>query len=268
MSLISGGKLDPKKYFKSEDAVVRGTAVDLKIGTIFDPDGNEVDGCYSLKPGEMVQVVSREIFNLPENVTGFVTYKTGLTRIGIWALTVGIVDSGWDGPIATTLLNFSKAEYPVKLGETFLRVSLFEHEPVKPFHCKSIKDYKLDVKGTAVSTFPRMFLNQDELAKKAGEGAFETIRASALSWVGLLALTFAIIALATNTIQFVLNGWSHGSLFHSTDMDLVQTRMDNLETRLDKVETEQSKIAAPPKAIEPPQKPPLNSQIPSGSPHR
>jgi len=268
MSLISGAKLDPKKYFESGDAVVRGTAVDLKIGTIFDPDGNEVDGCYSLKPGEMVQVVSKEIFNLPKNVTGYVTYKTGLTRIGIWALTVGIVDSGWDGPIATTLLNFSKAEYPVKLGETFLRVSLFEHEPVEPFHCKSVKKYKLDVQGTAVSIFPRTFLNQDEIARKVGEKTYETIRATALSWVGLLALTFAVIALATNTIQFVLNGWSHGSLFHSTDMDLVQTRMDNLEARLDKVETEQSKSAVPPKAIEPPPKPSLDSQTPSSSPHR
>ena len=78
----------------------------------------------------MVQVVSAEVFNLSATTTGHVTYKTELTKNVIWALTVGIVDPGWTGPVATTLLNFSRDDHAVALGDTFLRVTFFDHAAV------------------------------------------------------------------------------------------------------------------------------------------
>src|SRR5437870_4781417 len=99
MALITGKALDPKKYFKGGQPAVQASSFDLTIGSIFDQTGTKVNGLFTIKPGHMVQVVSAEVFNLSDQVTGHVTYKTTLTKKGIWALTVGIVDPGWDGPV-------------------------------------------------------------------------------------------------------------------------------------------------------------------------
>src|SRR3954467_11599734 len=124
MTLLAAGALDPKRFFKhpAPDFVPQASTFDLTVGNIYNKKGEPIIGPFTLKPGHMVQVVSAQIFNLPNTVTGHVTYKTGLTRKGIWALTVGIVDPGWNGPIATTLLNFSKEKHTISPGDSFLRV--------------------------------------------------------------------------------------------------------------------------------------------------
>src|SRR5690349_9690219 len=130
MTLVAGNKLVPKSFFKSGSPSVQGSSCDLTIGSIFDHEGKKVEGPFTIKPRHMVQVVSSEVFDLSNRVTGHVTYKTTLTKKGIWALTVGIVDPGWDGPVATTLLNFSRVDHAIAEGDAFLRVSFFEHDPV------------------------------------------------------------------------------------------------------------------------------------------
>ncbi|WP_424032180.1 hypothetical protein [Methylocella sp.] len=110
----------------------------------------------------MVQVVSTEVFNLPRTVTGHATYKTELTKNGIWALTVGIVDPGWNGPLATTLLNFSRCDHAVALGDPFLRITLFDHAPVPDENLEtggSVAEYLLGVQKTAKTRFPQTFMN-------------------------------------------------------------------------------------------------------------
>jgi hypothetical protein len=146
------------------------------VGSIFDHYGEKVDGPFALKPGHMVQVVSAEVFNLPDTVTGHVTYKTALTRLGIWALTVGIVDPGWKGPITTTLLNFSSVDHAVAPGDMFLRVSFFDHSAVPSAALPTLEpvdEYMLGVRKTAMTRFPPTFLNKDEIAKKAGDAVLE-----------------------------------------------------------------------------------------------
>ena len=157
MTLLAGTALDPKRFFRVGLPVAQGSSFDLTVGRIFDPDGKEVDGLYTLRPGHMVQVVSHEVFKLDAEITGHVTYKTSLTSIGIWALTVGIVDPGWDGPISTTLLNFSRNDYVVQAGETFLRVSLLQHEPVpteKLRRAPPLAEYNRSTQKRAASVFP------------------------------------------------------------------------------------------------------------------
>src|SRR5215216_3250448 len=155
MALLAGNSLDPKKFFKSGQPIAQGSSFDLTIGCIFDHEGKKVDGLFTIKPGHMVQVVSAEVFRLSDRVTGHATYKTGLTREGIWALTVGIVDPGWDGPIATTLLNFSRVDHTIHKGTAFLRVTLFEHPPVtKTRSSLPLDAYVREVQSLASSRFP------------------------------------------------------------------------------------------------------------------
>ena len=119
MRLITWENLNVERFFSSGTPVRRASSFDLTIGAIFNHRGQRIEGSYLLEPGQMVQVVSQEVFSLPRNITGHVTYKTSLTKKGIWALTVGIVDPGWKGPVATTLLNFVVLIMLLCLGRHF-----------------------------------------------------------------------------------------------------------------------------------------------------
>ncbi len=193
MTLIAGQALDPKKFFSSGKGVVHGSSIDLTIGEIIDGEGKMASDPFILKPGEIVQVISAEVFDLPGYVTGHVTYKTTLTHQGIWALTVGIVDPGWTGPLTTTLLNFSKVCYPIHRGDEFLRVSFFEHAPVHRKHMRRAPPLSEYVKKQqkAASLFPTTFLDREAIAAMASHGVMNRFRTEGLAWVALIAIVLA-----------------------------------------------------------------------------
>lgn len=205
MALLAGGALDPKRFFREGSVPLpQGSSFDLTIGSIFDTNGQRITGPYTLKPGHMVQVASAQAFNLPANVTGHVTYKTTLTSKGIWALTVGIVDPGWNGPISTTLLNFSRIDHLVSEGDAFLRVSFFEHAAVSSDRLRKappVEDYLRTVQRAAASVFPKTFLDHENIARQAGDTALSHMRSQALTWVGAIALLFALIQIMASYLH-------------------------------------------------------------------
>ncbi|MBR1226890.1 hypothetical protein JQ600_18335 [Bradyrhizobium sp. AUGA SZCCT0176] len=243
MALIAGNSLDPKKFFKSGQPAVQGSSFDLTIGSIFDHEGKKVDGPFTIKPGHMVQVVSSEVFSLSDRVTGHATYKTTLTKKGIWALTVGIVDPGWEGPIATTLLNFSRVDHAIAEGDAFLRVSLFEHEPVPAERMRkspALDAYLKDIQKTAASSFPNTFLDTEKIAEAAGGKVLTRIRTEALGWVASIAVLFTLM-------QFVVNVGSYRPYWLSTevstrDLNDLRAAMDAMQAKLLKYE----QVAPPP----------------------
>lgn len=231
MALITGNGLVPRRFFSSGNPVARASSFDLTIGSIFDHYGEKVDGPFALKPGHMVQVVSAEVFDLPDTATGHVTYKTALTKKGIWALTVGIVDPGWKGPVTTTLLNFSSVAHAVAPGDTFLRVSFFEHPAVPNAtvpRCQPVDEYLIGVRKTAMTRFPQTFLNKDEIVKKAGDTVLGRIRKEALVWIAVIAVIFSVIQLVSNYLRA------------SDDLRGLRTQIESLESRLAKYEMAQT----------------------------
>jgi dUTPase len=54
---------------------------------------------------------------------GYAIVKNGLSQKGVLSINTGIVDSGWCGPIGSTVINFGRDIYPLKNGEIFLRMS-------------------------------------------------------------------------------------------------------------------------------------------------
>ncbi|MGR9127890.1 dCTP deaminase domain-containing protein [Rhizobium leguminosarum] len=210
MTLLAADRLNPANFFEPGAPLPgqQGSSFDLTIGTVYDNDGNPVDGPFSLKPGHIVQVVSAEIFKLPPTVTGHVTYKTTLTQKGIWALTVGIVDPGWNGPVATTLLNFSRVEHAVAPGDSFLRVSLFEHEEVPLVRLRPtppLPEYLMNVRKAASTLFPKTFLNSDAISAEAGKNVMETVRNQALAWIAGIAILFTILQFAADFVSLKLS---------------------------------------------------------------
>jgi deoxycytidine triphosphate deaminase len=230
MSLVTGNALDSQKFFSHGQPAAQGSSFDLTIGAIYDSEGNKLEGHFTIKPGHMVQVVSSEVFRLSDRITGHVTYKTTLTKRGIWALTVGIIDPGWEGPIATTLLNFSRVDHTITKGDAFLRVSFFEHDPVpadKLRDTPSLDEYLKEIQKTASSTFPATFLDTKKIAEDAGEKVLDRIRKEALVWVGLIVILFTFIQLAFN--------FSRGYLpteVTRKDIEAIRAEMESLQKKL------------------------------------
>lgn len=231
MTLLTGDALDPKRFFEGGNPQVQASTIDLTIGCIFDHEGKKVEGPFTIKPGHMVQVVSAEQLTLSDRVTGHVTYKTSMTRQGIWALTVGIVDPGWHGPIATTLLNFSSVAHCVAEGDAFLRVSLFEHDAVAPGKLRKappLDAYLKDVQKIAASRFPATFLDTSDIAEKAGKNVLSRIRVEALGWVAGIALVFTLL-------QVIINLFT-GSRASVTEIERLHSKIEFLQSNISKLE--------------------------------
>ena len=215
MTLVTGAELSNEDFFSAGNAKPRGSSFDLTVGTIIDHGGQIVHGPFILEPGHMVQVISAEVFNLSDSVTGHVTYKTALTKRGVWALTVGIVDPGWDGPISTTLLNFSKVPFAIASGDTFLRVSFFEHDSVPAQNltkAPSVDEYVRDLQKIGGSLFPETFLNTSEIAEKARESVTDWIKNNALLWIAMAAGVLALVQVVAIAAQIGLQIWVRDDL--------------------------------------------------------
>src|SRR5580700_2190109 len=244
MTLVSGNSLDPKRFFKIGEPSPQGSSFDLTIGSIFDHKGKKVEGPFTIKPGHMVQVVSSEVFSLSDRFTGHVTYKTTLTKKGIWALTVGIVDPGWDGPVATTLLNFSRVDHAIAYGDPFLRVSIFEHDPVpsdKLRKAPPLEDYLTDIQKTAATMFPPTFLDSEKISEVAGAKVLDRIRKEALVWVVAIAVLFTVI-------QWVVNAFRPDRPIAEVtrkDLDALQAKIDLMQTRQLKLEETNTRTPKP-----------------------
>lgn len=205
MTLLAGRSLNASNFFKQGQPNANGSSFDLTIGTIFDDKGMEIKGPLTLEPGHIIQVVSAEVFDLPADITGHVTYKTTLTHKGIWALTVGIVDPGWKGPVATTLLNFSKVDYPLMEGDAFLRVSFFKHEPIELCELRQtpeLSEYLKTIRKSACTLFSPTFLNSDAIAVRASSHVMNSIQKRALAWIAAIAVIFTIAQFIADYVSF------------------------------------------------------------------
>lgn len=235
MTLVAGSSLDPKRFFKGGNPQVQGSSFDLTIGCIFDDQGKRVNGPFTLNPGHMVQVVSAEELQLSDRLTGHVTYKTTMTRHGIWALTVGIVDPGWEGPIATTLLNFSKIPQAIAEGDAFLRVSFFEHEPAAKLRtAPSLENYMKDIQKIAASKFPITFLDTNTITEAAGKKVLDRIRSDALAWVVGIALLLTVAQIAVQWVAIWLP--SAAGRPTASEVESLRDKITSLQEKLLKLE--------------------------------
>lgn len=94
----------------------------LTIGKILDMENN-IHTKFILKPQGMVYVIFKEKVNIPDNIIGFAHVKTSLTKRGIMATNIGIIDPNYIGYISTLLINFGKTDYLVNQNESALKVT-------------------------------------------------------------------------------------------------------------------------------------------------
>jgi deoxycytidine triphosphate deaminase len=168
----------------------RATTYDATVGEII-LRGNPVKGNeYKIPNRGMIWVISNETFKLPNNVTGLATLRTTWTHKGILALNVGIIDPGYNGPLATALVNFGEKTFSVKKGDPFFRILFHFHNAVtvNP-HMNLPEKYSRDISDRS-HNFSNSFLNISSLAKEVAEQITSTPR-----WAGILVALGMIIAI-------------------------------------------------------------------------
>jgi deoxycytidine triphosphate deaminase len=158
---------------------IRNSSYYLTIGAII-PVGkaaekfnsDEPPSSLTLEPGQVAWVVSREVFNIKSHkITALVTLRSTLTKKGLLALDVGIVDPDFEGPIGSIVINFSKNQVLLSTKDEFFRVIFIEHEEVpdayrRPRDKYTAEEYIKKQREGIISSFPETFLNRDDLIEK------------------------------------------------------------------------------------------------------
>jgi len=167
MELLNYEQIKAQKIFSSptpDKINFTDVSVNLKAGNIITISQSDVDS-FDIPPRGMVVVVSEEVFDMPMSVVGYTTVKNALSRKGIMAVNIGLVDNGFKGPISSILINFGREDFSIAKGDTFLRMTFHQFDaPAVPatqarkltdFSNKAIylKSVKQDIRGYLDPTF-------------------------------------------------------------------------------------------------------------------
>lgn len=153
--------IKPDEWF-SKDSLVQPSSLDLHIGDIFVPDSKKpiiASEKYNLPPGSTAVVETKEILNLPTNISAFGFPPNSISADGILMTNPGHIDPGYKGKMSFTLINMSKINFELRKGElivTLLIVELSEN-------CE--KDYS-----------KRREIAKDKVVKPSTESVNESIR--------------------------------------------------------------------------------------------
>ena len=72
---------------------------------------------YILSPGEFILAHTKEIFNLPNNISAEYKLKSSMARIGLEHLNAGWCDAGWHGSVLTLELKNMTQFHSIELHE-------------------------------------------------------------------------------------------------------------------------------------------------------
>lgn len=131
---------------------------------------NEVNDTFTLKPQGMVYVVFKEKLEVPSDVIGFAHVKTTLTKLGVMATNIGIIDPNYNGYMATLLINFGKSDHFISKGDAALRVTFANIIPPKVK--KELKQNNINNNGYIkdiqknISKLDEKFLNLSSVKKE------------------------------------------------------------------------------------------------------
>ena len=156
------------------------------------------DKDFTIPPQGMVTVVSKEVVSLPQHIVGYALVKNALSNSGILAINTGIIDPGYRGPIASTLLNFSPNPYFLSSGDIFLRLTFHRINPTPeksttPTYNRD--EYLRMTKAQVLKHSSSTFLNVAAHAKEAGNEAFSQLKKYLNVYVPVAGLVLVIVTL-------------------------------------------------------------------------
>lgn len=142
----------------------RSISYDVRVGLCLGYRNGELkeQKDWVLRPQGIVEVISKEKITMPANVAGIAMVRTRLCNEGILPLNIGVVDPSYSGYISTTLLNFSKVDYPIREGEVFLRLTFHECAPdiqAKDASLTEVERNYVQERVKKIGKFDETFLN-------------------------------------------------------------------------------------------------------------
>lgn len=110
------------------------------------------NGQYCLAPGEFLLAQSREIFNLPNNISAEYKLKSSMARLGLDHLNAGWCDAGWTGSVLTLELKNCTQRHRIVLtvGDRIGQMVFFKHKAVpkdKSYASRGSYNNDKEVKG-------------------------------------------------------------------------------------------------------------------------
>lgn len=86
----------------------------------------------TLLPGQFILAQSREVFNLPNNISAEYKLKSSMARIGLEHLNAGWCDAGWHGSVLTLELKNVTEFHAITIrpGDRIGQMVFFSHTPV------------------------------------------------------------------------------------------------------------------------------------------
>lgn len=87
---------------------------------------------YCLQPGEAILAKTREVFHLPNDVSGLYVLKSSMARIFLNHLNAGFADAGWNGSVLTLeLVNMTRFhQIELDAGVRIGQMLFFQHKAV------------------------------------------------------------------------------------------------------------------------------------------
>ncbi len=205
----------------------RATTYDATVGKIITKKGECRDNSYALSQRGIAWVISNEIFSFPENRTGLATLRTTWTNRGILTLTLGIIDPGYTGPLATAVVNFGRHEFIINKNDKFFRVLVLGHQKAETrSDFESFDEYTRKVLGQTTN-FSETFLSIDTLAPEILRSLFSMPR-----WVVYLSIIAIFFGFFSATLPI---GYSamNGMLNLQHKIEILEQRLDALENEPD-----------------------------------
>lgn len=191
------------------------SSVDLTIREVlYKDDKNNVQslGRVILKPQDSVFVISEEILHVPEGFVAYVFLKNTLSKKGFLALNTGIIDSNYNGPISTLLINFSAVdEYlPItnnEVDKSFFRVVFHEIDKNTNYNPSSSNSNVYNVKkeykkyksycSSDIAKFPKTFLEPVVLKEQISKELTEKLNSISITKIGVV---IAVVGLVLSLI--------------------------------------------------------------------
>ncbi|RYE54312.1 MAG: hypothetical protein EOP48_12605 [Sphingobacteriales bacterium] len=216
---------------------------DIRAGKILTLKGKEVDE-YEIPPQGMVVVVSMEHLTMPSDTIGYAHVRTSLSSKGIMAINIGIIDPGYSGKLASTLLNFGKEPYPIKAGDIFLRTTFHQLNPVtndklsvvKTEKSMDDKTYLTNKKFESLKYMDETFMSFDKEVKKSMTKVFDNL----LKYAGGFSASLALLTFTINFIVGKLNtdpadGYEYQLKINQSKYELLESQFRSLQVKIDSI---------------------------------
>ena len=131
-----------KEFLFERDVTFGGEPIELELAKREQPKMMSIFNSITLQPGEFCLASTKEIFHLPDDISGMFILKSSMARAGLEHSQAGWADAGWHGSALTLeLTNLLKYHSLIlREGMAVGQIVLFRHTSVP-------KEFSYSTKG-------------------------------------------------------------------------------------------------------------------------